>query len=259
MKTVVLRAPAVQRYIRRCSCLEGARFELPQDRDHHGVVVDHHVRDLDTGAVHLLRSGLEGRAGIRARSGRRRDDADRVRGTPRDDPHHRQHRDRGGAVSDPQAGERSRGTRLRHGPRDGVRVHRGRSRVHVGHLDAPTGRAERLGRGHRSRTRSGVRVVLPARTGLRRRRRERIDLGWLMYTSQFVPRPVHLRPHRWPADHHLRCPRHVRRHRGRGVGPRPHVDPGGVLGVVARHLPHREGVQAHPVHIGVGVADNRFV
>jgi Domain of unknown function (DUF4386) len=70
-------------------------------------------------------------------------------------------------------------------------------------------------------------------------------LGWLMYRSGLVPRP------HGPAGAHRRSRpvrrrdrRAVRRHRARLRAEGPRGRPGVRLGVVARHLPHGQGLQA---------------
>ena len=83
-------------------------------------------------------------------------------------------------------------------------------------------------------------------------------LGWLMYKSQLVPRGLSIFGLiGGPLLLHRLVPRPVRRDRGWGVDPGPHVAPGGVLGVVARHLPRRQGVQAFSHHRRTGVTDRR--
>jgi Domain of unknown function (DUF4386) len=77
-------------------------------------------------------------------------------------------------------------------------------------------------------------------------------LGYLMYRSVLVPRPLavfgliggpsHLR---------LGNPRHVRRPRRRWHGAGHRDRPGVHLGAGAWYLPHREGIQGLPDHLGV--------
>jgi len=70
-------------------------------------------------------------------------------------------------------------------------------------------------------------------------------LGSLMYRSGLVPRGIGLAgTHRRSTGRRLRNRRHVRRHRARGHGPGRRDDSGILLGVVVRHLPHRQRIQA---------------
>jgi len=52
-----------------------------------------------------------------------------------------------------------------------------------------------------------------------------------------------VRAGRWAAHHRLGSPRHLGRHSGRWRGPGAGDDPGVRLGVVDRHLSHRQGLQ----------------
>ena len=75
-------------------------------------------------------------------------------------------------------------------------------------------------------------------------------LGYLMYRSGLVPRRMAmLGSHRRSVDHRFGDPRALQRDRRRLArsGHRDH--PGVHLGVVARHLPHRQGIPAvsHPL------------
>ena len=70
-------------------------------------------------------------------------------------------------------------------------------------------------------------------------------LGYLMYRSGLVPRRHDVvGVDRWSADHPVGDPRIVRRHRAWLLSAGHRDDPGVLLGVVARHLPHRQGIQA---------------
>ena len=69
-------------------------------------------------------------------------------------------------------------------------------------------------------------------------------LGYLMYRSELVPRGIgDLRAHRSSAAHGDGDPHHVRRNRARIVPAGHRHDPGVLLGAVARHLLHRQGIQ----------------
>ena len=194
----------------------------------------------------LFQPVLDDPVGLHRR--RRRRQPDLPGGVPRAAAHRRQHRYGRRPVPDPEAAERDPRAGLRRRSHHGVRLHRSSASSPcsaIVTLAERRGRGCRLARPVRGIARRDQGLDVPARAGLRRRHRERPD-------PRLPDVPVgpgtaadgDARPHRRPAHHPFRARRAVRPLRSRRPGARHRDDPRVPVGVVARHLPHGEGLQA---------------